>query len=167
METTNVFGRHACLVCTAGKFSGFKGHVTNVLVFGSRTITDYAWVKKWLFKLYFLDRKDIVRVCGSPAIAIISGKAPGPDQLGERFANEYKIPVIPRPANWNPSGPGSYNPKAGFERNSTMVAECDEAVGFWDGVSRGTKDTIDKLVAARKNHVIVTKEGAMCVTFEK
>ena len=127
----------------------------NVLVFGSRVITDYAVVKATLDKLY-----------KGKTVAIISGKAPGADRLGERWAKETGAKVVPRYASW--TGPdGKYNPQAGFERNSVMVEECDEAVGFWDGLSPGTKDTIDKLVAARKNHVIVTKEGAMIVTFEK
>jgi hypothetical protein len=34
---------------------------------------------------------------------------------------------------------------AGMYRNSTLVEKCSGAIIYWDGESRGTLDTMDKL----------------------
>lgn len=76
---------------------------------------------------------------------VVSGGAVGIDQAGERWAERNGIPWKPRfrPV-WRTDG-GGYNPKAGFERNNKMVLYCDAAVVLWDGVSNGTRDTIQRM----------------------
>lgn len=48
---------------------------------------------------------------------------------------------------------------AGFMRNQTIVDRSDEVYAFWDGESRGTKDTINKTLRARKNLTVIFPRG--------
>jgi hypothetical protein len=103
-------------------------------IVGSRTFNDYDKLKQVLSeKLPFV---------------LISGGAEGADSLAERFADENKLEKVIHLPNWNGEGKA-----AGFIRNARIVEDCDELVAFWDGVSRGTRDTIRK---ARKKGISVT-----------
>ena len=43
----------------------------------------------------------------------------------------------------------------GVIRNTDIINYADEVVAFWDGKSKGTKDSIDKAMALNKKaHVI-------------
>ena len=44
------------------------------------------------------------------------------------------------PADWD-----KYGKSAGFIRNKEMVDIADAAIIFWDGDSKGTKDTIERV----------------------
>jgi hypothetical protein len=44
---------------------------------------------------------------------------------------------------------------AGFIRNQEIVDNCDFVVAFWDGASRGTKDTIDRARKAKISTLII------------
>ena len=55
--------------------------------------------------------------------------------------------VISVPPEWN-----KYGKRAGLMRNDIIVSMADCVVAFWDGVSRGTKYTIDK--AKEKNMIV-------------
>jgi hypothetical protein len=96
------------------------------IIAGSRTITDYSTVFN---AMNFSQLKPTI---------ILSGCAEGADKLGERWAKEHNIPIERYPANWN-----KYGKKAGYLRNAEMVEKADALVAIWDGVSRGTKHTID------------------------
>lgn len=80
-------------------------------------------------------------------VEIISGGAKGPDQMGERLAAEFGIPVRRFTPNWqNPDG--STNKGAGFIRNGDMAVYASEVPGsvlvaMWDGQSRGTAQMIE------------------------
>jgi hypothetical protein len=103
-------------------------------VVGSRTFHDYDKLKLVLSeKIPFV---------------LVSGGAEGADSLAERFADENKLEKIIHLPNWNKEGKA-----AGFIRNAQIVEDCDELIAFWDGVSRGTRDTIRK---ARKKGIPVT-----------
>lgn len=69
---------------------------------------------------------------------IVSGKARGADRLGERFAEQYKIPIKEFPADWDNLGKS-----AGYIRNKEMAQYADMLIAFWDGQSKGTKHMID------------------------
>lgn len=71
---------------------------------------------------------------------VISGKAPGPDTDGERWAEAHGIVVEPYPARWYPGG--RFDPDAGKKRNAQMVAVCDGLLALWDRQSSGTRDVI-------------------------
>lgn len=42
-------------------------------------------------------------------------------------------------------------------RNTDIIENAEFVVAFWDGQSKGTKDSIDKAVAAKKKVLIITK----------
>ena len=88
--------------------------------------------------------------CNPPEVEVISGGAKGADSLGEKFAKIYQCKVTVFKPDWK-----KYGKSAGFRRNQTIVDNCDMVLAFWDGVSRGTEDTIRKAKKARKPTFIV------------
>lgn len=69
---------------------------------------------------------------------IISGGANGVDTLAEEYADKKRISkLILRPRY------DLYRRAAPIKRNDEMVELCDKVLIFWDGVSKGTKHTID------------------------
>lgn len=97
-------------------------------IVGSRTFSRYGWFKFVVVHYY--------PICNIEQI--VSGGAKGADSLAKRYAKEYDIPYLEFPANWE-----LYGKSAGYRRNIDIVNACDEVLAFWDGVSRGTKHTID------------------------
>lgn len=93
-----------------------------LLIAGSRSITDF----------------DISLYIPSDTELIISGGANGVDTIAEQFADKKKISkLILRPRY------DLYRRAAPLKRNDEMVELCDRVLIFWDGVSKGTKHTID------------------------
>jgi len=108
-------------------------------IIGSRLFNDYD---KFL---------DILRLFSiSCSDEIISGGARGADSLAERYAEYYGIPIKVFKADWN-----KYGKRAGFLRNTDIVKESDMIIAFWDGQSRGTKDSLDKAKLFKKSTFIV------------
>jgi hypothetical protein len=102
-----------------------------VAIVGSRTWTDAAAIRRYIDKL--------------PATAtVVSGGAPGVDTMAENAARARGLRVQVFQANWKRYGRG-----AGMIRNSEIIANADIVLAFWDGQSRGTKDSIDKALTAR------------------
>lgn len=108
-----------------------------------------AWAVKRA--LYTEFDEDLVEDIGR----VVSGGARGGDAAGEAFADDMGLPLDVYEPDWDDtSGPNAvvrqrddgstYNARAGFERNSTLVDEADVVLAFWDGQSRGTQDTIGK-----------------------
>lgn len=97
-------------------------------VIGSRTFTD----RLRLFKI--LDQnKDKISY-------LVSGKADGADTFADDYAKKTGIPIINYYAVWRPGG--VLDKGAGFRRNAKIIRECDEVLAFWDGVSKGTQNSI-------------------------
>lgn len=107
-------------------------------VVGSRTITDYNFVKGLLDK-----QKDNIS-------HIISGGAKGVDTLAEQWANENDIPVIVFKAEW-----GKYGKRAGFIRNNEIIKKCDVCLAIWDGKSKGTQHSINLAKSMNKKLLVV------------
>ena len=100
-----------------------------VIIAGSRTFTDYAFLKSKMDLLLSKTNQDI---------SILCGKARGADTLGERYAKEkgYKIEYFP--ADWD-----KYGKSAGVIRNKKMASSgADALVVFWDGKSKGSLNMI-------------------------
>ena len=111
----------------------------HLAIVGSREFTDYA--------VFSAQVDEYIAVNGSPA-SIVSGGARGVDTMAERYAKEHGIATSIKPAQWRVNG--VYDRRAGFRRNSEIVAECTHAIAFpWVG-SGGTQDTIRKLQLAGK-----------------
>ena len=71
---------------------------------------------------------------------VVHGGAIGADVYGDHIASTLNLP---RPD-------GSFNKSAGFERNQLLVDACDIAIGIWDGISKGSVDTLKKLLNQNK-----------------
>jgi len=108
-----------------------------VLIAGSRSITDYEVVKVAIKKSGFYISE------------LLSGNAAGVDKLGEKWAEENLIPIKRFLPDWKTHGKA-----AGPIRNSEMVKVAEAAIIIWDGQSRGTKDTFDKMQKAGKQVVL-------------
>ena len=104
-----------------------------IAIVGSRNYPDLDKVREFVRKL-------------SPDDTIVSGGADGVDETAEDEARKLGLEVISISPEWN-----KYGKTAGLIRNDLIVATADCVVAFWDGVSRGTKYTIDK---AREKNVI-------------
>lgn len=75
---------------------------------------------------------------------IISGGAKGIDQIAEEYADKNKISkLVLRPEY------SLYGKAAPIRRNETMINIADEIIAVWDGVSNGTKHSIN--YAKKKN----------------
>ena len=103
-----------------------------LLVVGSRTVTDYSFVKKKLDKL-------IEPIREKYRFLIVSGGAKGADSLAEIYAKDNGFEFHKMPADWKAHGK-----KAGFIRNEEMhrfisTFEHRGCAAFWDGESSGTK----------------------------
>lgn len=105
-----------------------------VIIAGGRNFEDYEVVKK------------AIEESGYLITEVVSGKAPGVDSLGERWAKENNIPIIPFPADWS-----TYYRAAGPIRNQKMADYSDTLVAVWDGVSRGTKDMVRRMKKMNKD----------------
>ena len=69
---------------------------------------------------------------------IISGGANGIDMIAEQYADKHRISKLILRPQYN-----RYRRAAPLKRNDTMVDLCDRVLIFWDGVSKGSKHTID------------------------
>lgn len=110
-----------------------------IIIAGSRDFNDY--------KLLKTSMRDILKdtsLEGISKIKIISGTARGADQLGERFAKQFKLEVVKFPSKWD-----VYGKRAGYIRNEEMAKYSVEdnnygmLVAFWNGESRGTNHMIN------------------------
>ena len=69
---------------------------------------------------------------------IITGGAMGTDTLAERIAQKYNISIIIFKPDWKRYGKG-----AGLKRNKTIIKNADTVLAFWNGESKGTKNSIE------------------------
>ena len=83
-------------------------------------------------------------------ITIVSGGAKGTDTLAEQFATDFNWKTEIYLPDWDKDGK-----IAGFLRNQKIVDACDVLLAFWDGKSKGTKDSIDKARRAKKPTLII------------
>lgn len=104
-------------------------------IVGSRTFTDYDLLEKTILQHFKIE--DIK--------GIISGGAIGADTLAEQFAKKHSIPITILKPDW------SLGKGAGFLRNTDIVKAVDTVIAFWDGVSKGTKNSIDTGNKLNKN----------------
>ena len=75
--------------------------------------------------------------------------------MGARYGREHKIHVDELLPEWYVGPEHKYNPRAGLDRNSDIVAACTHAIAFPCVLGSGTQDTIDKLHKAGKPVVVI------------
>lgn len=92
----------------------------------------------------------------APDTIVISGGARGVDQRAESAARKRGLAVEVFRPDW------SKGPHAGLERNALMVERADRVTAFWNGTSRGTKNSIDLARRAGKlAQLFVDKSGTI------
>lgn len=109
-----------------------------VAIVGSRSFTDYDKFKK------------VIDPFGDKITKIVSGGASGADCMAEYYANDFKIPVEIIYPDWK-----KYGKAAGPIRNRQIVEMADYIVLFWDGISRGTKSTLDICKELKKDYRLI------------
>ena len=114
-----------------------------IVVAGCRTYENYTEAK------LFLD-ECLEEYKEKTTLIFLSGGCKGADRLGERYAKENGYQIIPYPALWQKYGKG-----AGLIRNKEMAKDCDLAIVFWDGKSRGTALMI--ALAEKYNKKVIIK----------
>lgn len=107
-----------------------------VAVIGSRSFNDYKKLKSVLSEF------DIS--------LIVSGGAKGADKLAEKYAKENNIPTSIHLPNYD-----EFGKFAPLVRNNNIIEEAESVIAFWDGVSLGTKYTIDIAIKADKNLTVI------------
>jgi hypothetical protein len=70
---------------------------------------------------------------------IVSGGAPGIDDMAGRFAEKHSLKMTVFPADWN-----KYGRSAGPRRNTLIIDYADLVIAFPDKQSVGTRDSIKK-----------------------
>jgi hypothetical protein len=103
-------------------------------VVGSRSFTDWELLKRSI---------DGVRQ-QFQLTEIISGGARGADSLAERYARENNLKLILFIPDW------SLGRGAGILRNRDIIAAADLVIAFWDGESKGTKNSLEVAAQLQK-----------------
>lgn len=113
-----------------------------VAVIGSRSLADSKKHRALLNQI----------LCFLRPTQIISGGATGPDLWAEEWADEFGVnTIIYRPDYVR------HGRNAPHVRNTAIANECDVCIVIWDGKSKGTYSTIQKLYK-RKIDVIYIYE---------
>ncbi len=107
-------------------------------VIGSRTFNDYDLLECAIKKI------------SMNIVLIVSGGAKGADSLGEKYAHQNDIPTLIFKPDWKRYGRG-----AGMVRNKEIISNCDAVIAFWDGISKGTKNSLD--LANKLNKYIIVE----------
>jgi predicted Rossmann fold nucleotide-binding protein DprA/Smf involved in DNA uptake len=118
-------------------------------IVGGRNFTDYQKLKKHLDSI-----KDQIT-------EIISGGAKGADSLAERYAIENNIPLTKYLPEWN-----KFGKRAGIIRNEYIVKDSDQIIAVWDGVSKGTKNTI-QTTAKHGKSIYVLNYGTKAANIQR
>ena len=109
-----------------------------LLIVGSRSITNFD------FSTYINDDVDL----------IISGGANGIDILAEAYADKMRISKLILRPDYKKYGKG-----APLRRDDEMVNIADEVLAIWDGVSRGTRHTVEYAKKCGKPLTVITPSG--------
>lgn len=87
---------------------------------------------------------------------VVSGGARGVDSVAVEAAERRGLVTVTYPADWDAYGKG-----AGFIRNQLIVDQADKVVAFWDGKSKGTRDTMRKAHNVDKLKVVYLQDVAI------
>ena len=102
---------------------------------------------------------DLARVAGyvnslPPRASIITGSASGVDAAATKAARDKGIPVQVIPASFDELADAGRS----AARNQRLVDACDVLVAFWDGISKGTRTTVERALDSGKEvHVFVAQ----------
>lgn len=114
----------------------------NIAIVGGRDFSDYTLLKESLLAYI-----SIYRVPDN----IVSGGAKGTDTLAAQFATEMGIPLLVFKPDYQKYGRG-----ATLIRNTQIIENAEVVFAFWDGESKGTKDSITKAKKLQKELYIIS-----------
>ena len=97
-----------------------------VAIIGGRDFKNYSLLKSTMSKIKGIS-------------CVVSGGALGADYLAEIYAKQNNIHTLIFQADW-----ARFGRSAGPKRNKTIVQNSQLVVAFWDGTSKGTKNTINQ-----------------------
>lgn len=118
-------------------------------IIGSRDFVDYNRLKEVILDYFsFFDENDRKRKFDFDEI--VSGGARGADFCGKKLAEEYNIKLTEFIPNWDLHGK-----KAGLMRNSDIIKAADVIFVAWDGVSRGTANSLSIAKRLKKDTLII------------
>jgi hypothetical protein len=133
-----------------GRNSKKQSNKTYVGIVGSRNFTDKKYFLKMVkqFIPVSLDSK-------TDDVVVVSGGAKGTDTLAEQFTIKFytEEPWIFEPEQEIIKKEGFAT--AAHARNQEIVNAADYIIAFWDGKSRGTRDTINRAAKAKKPTIII------------
>lgn len=126
-------------------------------VIGSRQIKDKKRVYEEIDKIR--EEYDITTIVSGVSLEDINDT--GPDTYGRDYALENGLGYVGYPAEWDnlqlfpckikhTKFGKPYNALAGLNRNTFIAEDSDIGLSVWDGKSKGTKDTMDKMKAKDK-----------------
>ena len=95
---------------------------------------------------------DISAHLPAAASVIVSGGASGVDSVAASYARSQGITLSVIRPDYSGSAHARLAP---LDRNSEIIAQADYCLFFFDGVSRGTNDTIAKAVKAGKHGKVI------------
>lgn len=111
-----------------------------ISIIGSRTFNDYDLLRDIVLSKFNPSDIDV----------IVSGGAKGADKLGEQFAEEFNKRTNIFLPDWK-----KYGKSAGFIRNADIIKNSDYVFAFWDGVSKGTLNSINTAKKLNKKIKII------------
>ena len=114
----------------------------NIAIVGGRDFSDYTLLKESI-----LSYISIYGVLDN----IVSGGAKGADTLATQFATEMGIPLLVFKPDYQKYGRG-----ATLIRNTQIIENAEVVFAFWDGESKGTKDSITKAKKLQKELYIIS-----------
>ncbi len=117
-------------------------------IIGSREFNDYDKLTIIVHKYFWWEDS-----CGAEGFRckeIVSGGCIGADKLGARFAKENNIQLTEFLPDWE-----KYGKRAGFIRNEDIVKNSDVILCFWNGVSKGTANSLSIAKRLKKETIII------------
>jgi hypothetical protein len=120
-----------------------------VAVVGSRQFPNWEMVMAFVAALQNLE----------PDAVVVSGGARGVDSYAEEAADFYGMAKKIWLPDWELRGRS-----AGFLRNKEIVLDSDITVAFWDGISKGTSNTIGQ--SRTRRHPVLIYDHIEPVLFD-
>jgi hypothetical protein len=106
--------------------------ITNIAVVGSRTYKNEEYILDNVLETLKKENLSIDN------IVVFSGGAKGVDTIAANAMKRMGVEVREIIPNWK-----KYRRAAGIVRNKELVSNADIVIAFWDGRSRGTKNSIN------------------------
>jgi hypothetical protein len=118
-------------------------------IVGSRGFTDYPLLLKTV-QTHFCDYEHFKDMFEPRFTEVVSGGAIGADKMGEQIAAEFAVKATVFKPDWDTHGKA-----AGFIRNEDIIKNSDFVLACWDGVSRGTGNSLSIAKRLKKPTLII------------